>query len=312
MVLKDNFGINVSLKFCKSIDLWVNKLERLGVGWVRLELDWFSPEFAKYDEFIAQADKKGIRMLGCVFGFVPGKLHYFLFNHRYKSPYRHLQAYLDFLEKCCSRYPQIRHWEVYNEPNIKRFWIDEPDPKEYFEMLVRGSRIIRSYGGKVICAGTAMNDDEATPFVRQYFIRDLLDMGARKHIDLLSVHPYSLESYLGISKKQHFLSHFKKELDHCLNKYGNDFWVTEWGISDAANLAMSEEDVGIVYLKALRYAASKGIKLFFWHFNDFDMPGIFFAEKSFGLVKEDLMEKGSFKILKRARSHDPPQGRTDP
>ncbi|MFH2020987.1 MAG: glycosyl hydrolase [archaeon] len=302
--IKDYFGINISPTLCRDTDLWLKKLREIGVGWVRLEFDWYNPKFEKFDLFILGLEKAKIQILGSTIGFVPGNLKYLLYPPKKYSPFNDLPVYLEFLEKCCKRYPNIRYWEIYNEPNLKRFWINKPDPKEYLVMLRKGSKIIRKYGGKVVCGGIAFNDEMHMPFVRRHFLKDLIRLGADDYVDFFNIHPYSLTCYMSFAKKESFMKQIRREIDSVISRFGKDVWITEWGISDLWNFGVSSEDIGLIYLYALKYAASKGIKLFIWNFNDFIIKGNFPPEGSFGLIDANNKEKDSFRILANALKND--------
>ncbi|UKI29511.1 MAG: hypothetical protein L6W00_15645 [Lentisphaeria bacterium] len=54
---------------------------------------------------------------------------------------RHPEEFLAFFRQCVERYGRkVRYIEVFNEPNLLRFWQEPPNPEAYAELLKRRRR----------------------------------------------------------------------------------------------------------------------------------------------------------------------------
>jgi hypothetical protein len=82
----------------------------------------------------------------------------------------------------------VTTYEIWNEPNLKWFWLTGPDPARYADMYLRARAAIRAHDpqARVVTGGLA--PDGATDFVRaMYAARPEL----RGQVDGIGLHPYS-------------------------------------------------------------------------------------------------------------------------
>jgi hypothetical protein len=103
-------------------------------------------------------------------------------------------AWKKFVKALTIRYKdKIQYYEIWNEPNIKRFWRPgEVDPEKYVR-LVRDTAVIihKNCPGAMIIGGVLSR----LPFT---YIRSLFENGLGKEIDIFSFHAYCVipESYV--------------------------------------------------------------------------------------------------------------------
>jgi hypothetical protein len=75
-------------------------------------------------------------------------------------------------------------WEMYNEPNLKRFWTPKPDPEKYVQLALEVGRAIRSVAPDEIYTGPA------TAGIDFSFLESCFKAGLLEYWDAVTVHPY--------------------------------------------------------------------------------------------------------------------------
>lgn len=107
----------------------------------------------------------------------------------------------DFAEFCkmlAVRYPKVRSFELWNEPNLGGFWANG-NPKTYSSYLMAGSAAIRSLGNgqKIVSAGLAACGKNTwlwIPLNRDPvdFLAGMYEAKAKDSFDVVAYHPYAL------------------------------------------------------------------------------------------------------------------------
>lgn len=79
----------------------------------------------------------------------------------------------------------IRSWQIWNEPNLTRYWNRAPWAPSYVALLKRADRALKAAdpGAKTVLAGLPNESWEA--------IAALYDAGARGSFDIATLHPYT-------------------------------------------------------------------------------------------------------------------------
>jgi hypothetical protein len=82
----------------------------------------------------------------------------------------------------------VTTYEIWNEPNLKWFWLTGPDPGRYADMYIRARAAIRAQDARARVVTGGLAPDGAADFVRaMYAARPEL----RGQVDGLGLHPYS-------------------------------------------------------------------------------------------------------------------------
>jgi hypothetical protein len=80
---------------------------------------------------------------------------------------------------------RVKHWEIWNEPNIKNFWKPgDPSPELYAEFVAQTVKIIREEIPDVTIIGGALAGMPTD------YLQKLLAAGIAQHVDRISFHPY--------------------------------------------------------------------------------------------------------------------------
>lgn len=194
-----------------------------GIRYVRTDLDWAQVEsqagewnFSKWDAVLDEITSQNMNILPILPGAVP---------KRASPAYKNLDSFDVYLRKCVERYKdRIKAWEIYNEPNLKLFWGDDPNPAEYAKLLERAYKTIKSIDPelKVLYAGVSG--------VPLEYIEKTFEAGAAKYFDIMNIHPYQH------SNPEKKLPEEIRALKKLMEKYGiseKPIWITEVGYSSA-------------------------------------------------------------------------------
>jgi len=129
-------------------------------------------------------------------------------------------AWLVFVEHAIKRYKdRIRYWEVWNEPNHRKYWGAPPDGEDYGKLVNVTVRKIRSlYPGAKIIAGS-------TAGISPGFCDKFLAHCEPELIDIISFHNYGTRPENRVYRMA--------ELKEVLDKYNPDFgiWQGECGMA---------------------------------------------------------------------------------
>jgi len=79
----------------------------------------------------------------------------------------------------------IRAWQIWNEPNITRYWSEQPFAKSYVRLLRAADAALHAAdrGATVVLAGL--------PNVSWKALRSIYDAGGGGHFDAVALHPYT-------------------------------------------------------------------------------------------------------------------------
>lgn len=170
----------------------------------------------------------------------------------------------------------IKEYEIWNEPNIERFWSPEPDPAHYGELLAAAADAIREAcpDARVASAGFAAADYlDVRGF--WWFIDDMMSAGSVTcdTFDILAIHPYTFAQFPPpehdnvlaeqlVSPGQTWVTQMARDV---LAKYGcgdKPVWYTEMGWP---SYELTEEDQGRYLARSILLAARDRIEAYFWY-----------------------------------------------
>ncbi|MDR0870110.1 MAG: beta-galactosidase [Planctomycetaceae bacterium] len=203
----------------QNLELMYNagfRLVRTDFSWSRIEPEKGTWKFDTHDDIVKQTQQNGLQILGL------------LIDHGvdWAAPaHQHLDDWLEYVEKTVRRYKDsIRYWEVWNEPNIERFW-RYPSGKDYATLLSATYKKIKEIdpGITVLSAGTAL--------LPMKFIEEMLQEQASNSFDVFCIHPYRA-GFRSMTLSSRFGNDIK-QLQTLLTKYNGGkpkrIWITEMG-----------------------------------------------------------------------------------
>jgi hypothetical protein len=228
----------------------LNLMDSAGVGTYRMLVHFrtIKPRrgggyrWGRLDRAVRVTARRGISLLPMVYGN-PG----WIFTHRAAPPTRSAAARAEWrrllialadrygptgrfwlLNPLLPRRP-IRAWQIWNEPNTRRFWAPAPKAGEYALLVEHSARAIRSVdpGARIIGAGivAAPKSRGATPGPR-YLAQLLRTRVIRRQLDVVGYHPYAGDVP---AVRRHVVNARKVMRDHGMGR--TPIWITEvgWG-----------------------------------------------------------------------------------
>ncbi len=197
------------------------RMNEAGIGWARTDFDWTSVQrakgaafdFARFDRTIQLAEEAKIIILPIL---------------DYDTPWarpviEHLDDWRAYVRAIVTRYKdRLRYWEVWNEPDLKQFWRQDPNPAEYATLLKATYEEIKRIDPKltVLLGGLS-----GIPFD---FIEGIYKAGGKDYFDIMNVHPYRYPA----APEVHPLVDDLHKLGELMTRYGDgakSVWITEIG-----------------------------------------------------------------------------------
>lgn len=200
--------------------------------WVRVDLNWEVVEATKgvydwtiTDQLVRSFSNAGFSILGLIYRTPSWASK----NGRSNGPPKDAEAvqrWRDFVRAIVARYPQIRHWEPWNEPNLSVFFEGTFD--EYFSSILRpAAEEIRTQCAGCAVVGPTLSDtvSSATRWRIGEFFDNLGGRGGGQLIDIVSINHYSGSELAQLISA--WQSRFS-EMDR--NGFaGKPVWITETG-----------------------------------------------------------------------------------
>jgi len=174
-------------------------LAALGVKWARVQTGWARTErtrgdydFGWLDEVVDSLRRIGVQpWFNLGYGnrlYTPGAPHESAVGWAPVHSAEARQAWIRYTQRIAEHFrDRVKHWEIWNEPNIPNFWQPEkPNPDHYFDLVrMTAPEIRRRVPGAVIVGGALTG----MPQVLDYLER-CCQLGLARYIDKLSYHPY--------------------------------------------------------------------------------------------------------------------------
>lgn len=285
-VIPEPFGVNIH--FIWPVPGELSRLEAGGFRWVRMDFSWSSIErergrydFAGYDSLVAAMDARNIRVIfildygNDLYGGGPAVL-----NDEGRL------AFARFAAAAAARY-QGRGiiWEIWNEPNLEKYWHAPPDPAAYARLVNTVIPAIRRVDPTAWVVGPA------TAGFPWDFYQALNDAGALGRLDAISVHPYrgeppesALEQYLQL----------RARLDHLSPQRHIPIIASEWGYSTAVE-GYTEAVQAQYLVRQWLFHLTADVDLSIWYDwrNNGDDPSD--EQHNFGVVTYELVPKPAYR-----------------
>jgi polysaccharide biosynthesis protein PslG len=221
-------------------------MKSIGITSVRVDANWsqIQPEsptvfdWAKLDQEV-----DSIRAAGMSADLiVDGCPQWASYNSATKKPFPQPASsvqYAAWAADVATRYAPkgVKDFEIWNEPNIVRFWQPKPNPAAYTADLVAAYAAIKAADPSafIISGGLAPADTNGTNYSPISFLRAMYSNGAKGNFDALGYHPYSFpvppdkyESWSAWSQ----MASTNSSIKSIMAKNGDSnkpIWITEFG-----------------------------------------------------------------------------------
>ncbi len=173
-------------------------LAQLGVKWARCQTGWARTEqrkgeydFAWLDSVVDSLLKIGIQpWFNLGYGntlYTPGPKHWSAVGWVPLNSDEARQAWVRFVDKLAERFrTRVKHWELWNEPNIAGFWQpSKPSPEGYMDLVRLTAPVIRARVPGSVLIGLALAGVSDLNYIEGCF-----ELGLGKLVDKISYHPY--------------------------------------------------------------------------------------------------------------------------
>ena len=285
-------GLGVNIHFYEGNKNDLLMLKESGVGIVRMDVSWSGVEktkgkydFSRHDKLIDDLEELGIRLLFIIdYG-----------NHLYDdglAPHTKegRDAYAKFSSALAERYSgKGIIWELWNEPNIDKFWLPKVNVDDYMAFCRVVVPVIRDKDQNACIIAPATSGFDMK-FMESCFEKGLLDL-----VDGVSVHPYrnpeagpetTFSEYQLLSL---LIDQYKPEGKAIPILSG------EWGYNTTV---LSREQQGKYFARQWlsNFANNISINIWYdWHDDGQDPEE---GEHNFGTVTWDYKEKPSYVAMK--------------
>lgn len=165
----------------------VSQMQEAGVGWIRVDFLWEDIEakegkfdFTKYDNIVKLVRNKGIHILGI--------LHYSTSwassCGQWNCSPKDNALFVNYASQVINRYKgQVKHWEVWNEPDSSTYWQQQDGLKGYCRLL----KEVYIAAKKIDPECKILNGGFANGLAS---VNKLYDNGAKDYFDILNIHNF--------------------------------------------------------------------------------------------------------------------------
>jgi hypothetical protein len=102
------------------------------------------------------------------------------------------KAFAAFAAAAAVHFPQIRYWEIWNEPNLRQFWAPTPAPADYVVMLNEAYAAIKAVAPNAVVLSGGLSRAQDVPGREIHpvtFVNAMYENRAK--FDILALHPYT-------------------------------------------------------------------------------------------------------------------------
>ncbi len=280
------FGINIHFTQADSGEL--DLMEAGGFRFVRMDLFWHQIErevkgrydFSAYDVLVEDMAARDIRI---IFILDYGNDLYGGGNAHHLEEGR--PAFARFAAAAAAHYRgQGILWEIWNEPNLEKFWHAPPDPLNYADLAFQVITAIRREDPSAWIVGPA------TAGFPWPYLETLADGGLFNKLDAVTVHPYRHEHPESVWEDY---ARLRGILDRVSPEREIPIIAGEWGYSTVEGGPTEEQQARYVVRQWLSHLA-EDVDLSIWYDWRNDGTDSRNVEHNFGLVRADLQPKVSF------------------
>jgi len=280
------FGVNIH--FTQADPGELELMEAGGFRFVRMDLFWHKIEreikgrydFSAYDVLVEDMAARDIRI---IFILDYGNDLYGGGNAHHLEEGR--PAFARFAAAAAARYRgQDILWEIWNEPNLEKFWHAPPDPLNYADLAFKVIDAVRREDPSAWIVGPA------TAGFPWPYLETLADVGLFNKLDAVTVHPYRHEQPESVWADY---ARLRGILDRVSPERKIPIIAGEWGYSTVEGGPTEEQQARYVVRQWLSHLA-EDVDLSIWYDwrNDGTDPRN--IEHNFGLVTAELQPKVSF------------------
>ena len=194
--------------------------------------------------------------------------------------------YASYVYMTVKRYPDVKYWQIWNEPNNPVFWRGVPRADQYVSLLKEAYGAVKraNPNALVVFGGLSMNDQE--------YMEKVYALGGKNYFDIMAVHLYNPSQ-----APSEYLTFEVTKLKQFMENRGDgkkEIWITEIGWPTSSR-GVSEKKQAEYIKQTYEIAASLDfVGAVFWH-TLADCSGKNFQkdieEQNYGLFRSDFSAK---------------------
>lgn len=307
--LGEGFGVQIKAELVTPESL--ADISSLGFKYVRFSLGWDSVEASKNiqdwsetDRLIQMVRRSGLKMVIPVHGgnpvyegFVPApKKNTDHVQERPKAPSlpETVEAFARFMTQAVLRYgTDDILWEIWNEPDLGRFWPPKADEQTYSVLVSRTCNMVRQYapGARIVGLSLARVPDGYDQYKPDFLFHFLKSSGARC-LDGFTVHPYrrGREEPEAVYGDYALLNSFLAKTQHYVPLLNSEIGYTGMQVSeeDQANYVMRSRLIDLIW----------GVPLTIWYEWQDSRDDLTDPESQFGLLRRNGESKPALEAVR--------------
>lgn len=291
-------SLGVSIHMVEPDTALLDKARQAGFRWVRTDLTWARVErergqydFSAYERLVAEMKRRKLQPL-LILDYGNPLYDGGLAPHTDEGR----AAFAEFCHQAVRRLKgDVKHWEIWNEPNQAQFWKPQPNAGDYVKLAAAAAKRIRDADREavIVSGGTARVDLD---FLRACFAEGLLE-----HVDVVSVHPYrqtppetATPELLALARLIREMRPVPPAVVSRKPRVGEKaspppppkeipIWVGEWGYTTSWE-GIDEEAQARYLVRMMLHNASVGIPVSIWYDLQQDGPDPKEGEHNFGIL----------------------------
>ncbi len=286
------YGINVHVGSNEIL----SRVKEAGIEWIRIDLYWSLIEiekgkfdFEEIDRIVKYSRENQLTILGVLSSSPDWSNN----NKGRNYPPDNTGDWRNFVSVTASRYKNdIRYWNIWNEPNVEKFFAPG---KDIFvdEIFLPAAEAIKKNSPLSFIAGPELahlvNQGSEWYFWMKYILTE-----CSEYIDIVSHHIYKNTGVYAIFESLEIGENITPSVKEIIDESGFSsvpFWITETGWDTEL---FSEEEQGDRYLEFLQEMEKRNYpdKIFFYQIIDDATPGI----RPWGILKSDFSKKPAYDI----------------
>lgn len=286
--------------------------ERYNVAWSDVEPEPGEWEWSNYDDLYNEAldaDQQPLLVLGNAPCWAYGEPAGCSSTPAHPPDAAHAREWAEYAARVAERYPEARGIEVWNEPNLDRFWQGEPlDPGHYASLLTTAYDAIKRVDPRmpVISAGLLpAGEDGPGKLAFAEYLHRVLAISGPGHLDAVGIHPYPFFAEQPAVRVETVVSEVREVLA-AAGIADKPIWVTEVGVSTTGPNPYSPDEQALALSDIYDFlAGARGIPVVLIHrFTDIEGdPAI--REAGYGVTTVDGDPKPAYCALAQRRGVDP-------
>ena len=280
---------------------------RIDLSWARVQPSKGTYDWTDTDRVFKAARAEGLKILALL-SYEPGWARRYDADgaRRPVNP----KAFARFANRAARRYaPMVEAWEIWNEPNLERFWPSGPSASAYAALVDAVAPVLQKrdpsatvVAGALSPGTNAANGSQVSPVT--FLARFYAASKRRGAVDAISVHPYS---YPALPTGGQEWNTFRRllEIRRIMTAEGagrQRIWLTEYGAPTGKHSrAVTAKRQGRMLVMGQRLARSVSYlgPIYFYSYRD-TARAPFDLESNFGIVRKNGTRKPSYYSLARA------------